>query len=134
MYHEPAIFVGVDISQYAVGIAVQPGTVFQVSNDVPGITRAVECLQTLQPTLIMLGATGGSKCHWQGCSQPPHFLSQWLIPGRCGTLRERRNSSRRRIDWMDKSSPVLLKRFARRATPSRMSKHKPWRPSASVAQ
>lgn len=55
----PAIFVGMDISQDTVDIAVQPGTGFQVTNDECGITRAVARLQTLQPTLIVLEATGG---------------------------------------------------------------------------
>ena len=55
----PAIFVGMDVSQDTVDIAVQPGTVFQVTNDELGIAEAVTRLQALQPTLIVLEATGG---------------------------------------------------------------------------
>ena len=55
----PAIFVGMDVSQDTVDVAVQPGTAFQITNDEQGITGAVERLQALQPTLIVLEATGG---------------------------------------------------------------------------
>lgn len=55
----PTIFVGMDVSQDTVDIAVQPGTGFQVTNDDAGIANAVERLQPLQPTLIVLEATGG---------------------------------------------------------------------------
>lgn len=55
----PAIFVGMDVSQDTVDIAVQPGTAFQIANDEQGITVAVERLQVLPPTLIVLEATGG---------------------------------------------------------------------------
>lgn len=55
----PAIFVGMDVSQDMVDIAVQPGTVFQVTNDELGIAEAVTRLQAVQPTLIVLEATGG---------------------------------------------------------------------------
>ncbi len=53
------IFVGMDISQDTVDVAVQPGTAFKIANDEQGITGAVERLQALQPTLIVLEATGG---------------------------------------------------------------------------
>jgi transposase len=55
----PTIFVGMDVSQDTVDVAVQPGTAFQITNDERGITVAVERLQALQPTLIVLEATGG---------------------------------------------------------------------------
>ena len=55
----PAIFIGVDISQDTVDVAVQPGTAFKMANDEQGITAAVNRLQALQPTLIVLEATGG---------------------------------------------------------------------------
>ncbi len=55
----PTIFVGIDVSQDTVDVAVQPGTAFQVRNNEPGITEAVVRLQAVQPTLIVLEATGG---------------------------------------------------------------------------
>jgi transposase len=53
------IFVGMDVSQACVDVAVQPGTGFQIPNDESGIVQAVERLHALQPTLIVLEATGG---------------------------------------------------------------------------
>lgn len=48
-----------DISQACVDVAVQPGTVFQVTNDERGIAAAIERLQAVRPTLIVLDVTGG---------------------------------------------------------------------------
>jgi transposase len=53
------IFVGMDVSQDCVDVAVHPGTAFQIAHDESGITQAVERLHALQPTLIVLEATGG---------------------------------------------------------------------------
>src|SRR5688572_12644518 len=53
------IFVGMDVSQACLDVAVQPGTGFQIPNDENGIAQAVDRLHTLQPTLIVLEATGG---------------------------------------------------------------------------
>src|SRR6185312_12981400 len=41
----PAIFIGVDISQDTVDVAVQPGTAFQMANDEQGIAVVVDRLQ-----------------------------------------------------------------------------------------
>lgn len=62
----PTIFVGMDVSQDTVDVAVQPGTAFQITNDEQGITVAVERLQALQPTLIVLEATGGLEVPLSG--------------------------------------------------------------------
>jgi transposase len=53
------IFVGMDVSQACVDVAVHPGPAFQIAHDEHGIAEAVERLQALQPTLIVLDATGG---------------------------------------------------------------------------
>jgi len=55
----PAIFVGMDVSQDTVDVAAHPGTAFQIANTEQGITVAVERLQALAPTVIVLEATGG---------------------------------------------------------------------------
>lgn len=52
-------FVGMDVSQDTVDVAVQPGTAFQIVNDDHGIAEAVARVQAIQPTLIVLEATGG---------------------------------------------------------------------------
>ena len=53
------IFVGMDVSHACVDVAVRPGTAFQIPYDEHGIAHAVERLQALQPTLVVLEATGG---------------------------------------------------------------------------
>jgi transposase len=53
------VFVGMDVSQACVDVAVHPGTAFQFTHDESGIALAVERLHALQPTLIVLEATGG---------------------------------------------------------------------------
>ena len=53
------IFVGMDVSQASVDVAVHPGTAFQIAQDERGIAEAVERLHAVQPTLIVLEATGG---------------------------------------------------------------------------
>ena len=52
-------FVGMDVSQDTVDVVVHPGTTFQITNDEPGIAEAVQQLHAVQPTLIVLEATGG---------------------------------------------------------------------------
>jgi transposase len=53
-----AVFVGIDISQARLDVALRPGTPFSVSHDEPGIAAVVVHLQELAPTLIVLEATG----------------------------------------------------------------------------
>lgn len=53
------VFVGMDVSQACVDVAVHPGTAFQFPHDESGIAQAVERLRALRPTLIVLEATGG---------------------------------------------------------------------------
>ena len=52
-------FIGMDISQDTVDVAVRPGTAFQIANTEQGLAEAVQRLQTLTPALIVLEATGG---------------------------------------------------------------------------
>lgn len=55
-----AIYVGIDVSKAHLDIAVRPsGAHWQVENQAAGIAQLVERLQELQPTLIVLEATGG---------------------------------------------------------------------------
>ena len=53
------IFVGMDVSQACVDVAVRPGPAFRIAHDERGIAEAVERLQGVHPTLIVLEATGG---------------------------------------------------------------------------
>jgi transposase len=53
-------FVGIDVAKAQVDIALRPsGERWAVPNDTSGVTTLVERMQTLQPTLIVLEATGG---------------------------------------------------------------------------
>ena len=53
-------FVGIDVAKAQLDIAIRPaGARWAVPNDVSGVTTLVERVQALQPTLIVLEATGG---------------------------------------------------------------------------
>src|SRR5213594_4769841 len=54
------LFVGIDVTKARLNIALRPSSQqWSVSHDGLGITRVVERLRTLQPTLVVLQATGG---------------------------------------------------------------------------
>src|SRR5919198_522293 len=53
-------FVGIDVAKAQLDIALRPsGARWSVPNDTSGVTTLVDRLQALQPTLIVLEATGG---------------------------------------------------------------------------
>ena len=53
-------FVGSDVAKAQLDIALRPsGERWAVPNDTSGVTTRVDQLQALQPTLIVLEATGG---------------------------------------------------------------------------
>jgi transposase len=57
---EPQVFVGIDVSKAQLDVALRPTEDhWHVSNDEVGIAGLVERLQAVQPTLIVLEATGG---------------------------------------------------------------------------
>jgi transposase len=54
------VFVGIDVAKAALDVATWPGgAAWRAGNDAPGITELADRLATLQPTLIVLEATGG---------------------------------------------------------------------------
>jgi transposase len=56
----PQVFVGIDVAKAQLDIALRPtGERWAVTNDEPGIAALVTRLQAVQPTLIVLEATGG---------------------------------------------------------------------------
>lgn len=55
------IFVGIDVSQARLDIAVRPGASFSITHGEPAIAALVEQLRALSPTLIVLEATGGME-------------------------------------------------------------------------
>ena len=53
-------FIGIDVAKAQLDIAIRPsGERWAVPNDVSGVTVLVDRVQALQPTLIVLEATGG---------------------------------------------------------------------------
>jgi len=123
-----ACFVGMDVSQDTVDVAVHPGTAFQIPNDDQGIAEAVTRLQARPPTLIVLEATGGLEIPLAGA------LAAAGLPVVVVNPRHVRDFARatgqfwpRRIGWMPKSSPTSPKRFARPSVRSLMSRHRRWR-------
>ena len=57
-----AVFVGIDVAQARLDIAVRPtGEQWTSSHDEAGIATLVTCLQALGPTLVVLEATGGRE-------------------------------------------------------------------------
>ena len=57
----PLVFVGIDVSQARLDIAVRPGASFALTHDESGMTTLIEQLRALNPTLIVLEATGGME-------------------------------------------------------------------------
>ena len=57
----PLIFVGIDISQARLDMAVRPGASFSLAHTESTIATLVEQLRALSPTLIVLEATGGME-------------------------------------------------------------------------
>ena len=56
----PPVYIGIDVSKAQLDLAMRPaGTHSQVTNDSEGITALLKQVQELQPTLIVLEATGG---------------------------------------------------------------------------
>lgn len=109
-----AIFVGMDVSQDTVDIVVQPGTVFQVRNDEPGIAEAVKRLQAVQPTLMVLEATGGLEVPLAGA------LAAAALPVVVINPRQVRDFARAtgQLAKTDRLDAQVLARFAEAIRPS----------------
>jgi hypothetical protein len=63
----PLVFVGIDVLQARLDIAVRPGASFSIAHHVSAIAPLVEQLRTLSPTLIVLDRPAG----WKSCSPVP---------------------------------------------------------------
>ena len=127
------IFVGMDVSQGGVDVAVHPGTAFQIQNDERGIAHAVEQLQALQPTLIVLEATGGLEVPLTGALAAAGLPVVVINPRQVGTLPERPGSWPRRIGSTRRSSPGLRRRFGLRSARCPMNRRRRWPPSSRAA-
>src|SRR4029450_9106847 len=57
---DPQMFAGIDVSKAQLDVALRPTDVcWHASNDEVGIASLVERLRTVQPPLVVLGATRG---------------------------------------------------------------------------
>ena len=57
----PLVFVGIDVSQTCLDIAIRPGASYSLTHEEAAIVVLVEQLLALGPTLIVLEATGGME-------------------------------------------------------------------------
>ena len=57
----PLLFVGIDVSQARLDIAIRPGSSWAFTHNEAAIATLVEQLRLLRPTLIVLEATGGME-------------------------------------------------------------------------
>src|ERR1022692_2266191 len=55
------VFVGIDVSQARLDIAVRPGVPFSIAHTESAFATLVEQFRALSPTLIVLEATGGME-------------------------------------------------------------------------
>ena len=55
------VFIGIDISQARLDIAVRPGSAFSLAHNESTMATLVGQLRALSPTLIVLEATGGME-------------------------------------------------------------------------
>src|SRR2546430_6217895 len=53
------VFVGIDVSQAQLDIALRPAGHFTAPHDDAGIAKVVDQLRTVTPTVVLLEATGG---------------------------------------------------------------------------
>ena len=85
-----SLFVGIDVSQALLDVALRPGTSQTLSHDEAGIATLVEHLHGLDPTLIILEATGGWTSRWPvhspwpvgevlGLGIPPRFSRMFRV-------------------------------------------------------
>jgi transposase len=107
------IFVGMDVSQACVDVAVHPGTAFQIAHDEWGIAQAVERLHALQPTLIVLEPTGGLEVALAGA------LAAGGLPVVVSNPRQVRDFARAtgQLAKTDRLDAQILARFAEAIRP-----------------
>ena len=80
-------FVGIDVAKAQRDMAVRPsGARWAVAHDDPGIMALVARLQAVQPTLLVLAATGGSQRAGVAALAAASLPVVVVTPGRSGML------------------------------------------------
>ncbi len=123
-----AIFVGMDISASLCRCSGPPGTAFQISHDERGIAEAVERLHAVQPTLIVLEATGGLEVPLAGALAAAALPVVVVNPRQVRDFARATGSSPRPIGLMPRSLRGSPRPFGLRFVPYRMNRPRPWRP------
>jgi len=79
-------FVGIDVSKATFDIAISPsGEQWSVENDDSGMDGLTRRLQELQPSLVLMEASGG-KSLWRQPWPSPAYLCRWSTHAKCATL------------------------------------------------
>src|SRR6266571_3020369 len=94
-------FVGIDVAKAQLDIALRPsGERWSVPNDTNGVTALVDRLQALQPTLIVLEATGGLERLVTSALATAGLPVVVVNPRRRAILRAPPGNWPRRMRWM----------------------------------
>lgn len=109
-----AIFIGVDVSSQALDVCVLPsGETFRENNSAQGVARLASRLKKLQPTLVVLEATGGYE-------RDAAFALAWKeVPVAIVNPRQARDFARATgvLAKNDRLDAAVLARFARDLRP-----------------
>lgn len=123
------LFVGIDVSQSQLDVAVRPGARFAAPNDETGLATVVAQVRRLAPVLIVLEATGGLEVPLTGA------LAADGLPVVVVNPRQVRDVARAtgQLANTDALDAQILAHFAevirRQSGRSPMSRRKPWPPS-----
>lgn len=124
----PLVFVGIDVSQARLDIAVRPGASYSITHDESAIATLVEQLRTLSPTLIVLEATGGMEISLTSA------LATAQLPVVVVNPRQVRDFAKAsghlaKTDALDAQTlPSLPRSCGRRRGPCPMRRRAPWPP------
>lgn len=107
------LFVGIDISQDHLDIALHTGLSWQETHDAPGIDRLVQRLRELHPTLLVLEATGGLERDLVACLGAASLPVVVVNPRRVRAFAKAEGQ----LAKTDRIDALLLARFAERIRP-----------------
>jgi transposase len=111
---EEKVYVGIDVSKAKLDVAVGPQEqIWQADNTVAGIASLVKRLGKLNPTLIVVEATGGYEAHLVEALYAASLPVARVNPGRVRKFAQGMN-------WLAKTDRIdarLLVRFGEKANP-----------------
>ncbi len=119
-------FVGIDISQARLDIAIRPGASFSITHDESAIAALVEQLRTLSPTLIVLEATGGMELPLTSALATAGLPVVFVNPVRCATSPRPVGTWPRSMHSMPRCSRNSPRSCASTRARFRMRRPEPW--------